>query len=437
MDKMIKEAINVLKENDRGGYTVPTSRLYPFQWNWDSGFTALGLWHINKWRAWLEIISLLDAQWENGMIPHIVFRQNDPDYYPGPDIWLSNNEPPTSCLSQPPVLASVVLQMVEKGTPYDSRKAREIFPRLMASHRWFMESRDPENSGVIATVHPWETGRDNCPDWDIGLNNIKIPKNLEQYFRKDTSYVDKLERPTDDHYDRFMTILKYGRDCNWDNVKMHNEGPFLAIDPGVNFILLRANKDLYKLANYLGYTENINEIKNWIKILEQGCQKMWNKDINAFTSFDKRTNTYCDAITNASFLCFYAGVGSNKQKSYMIDHCNRILNNCNYGMPSLDPMHKCFESKRYWRGPIWSIMNYMIAVGLEDINELKLANKIKNDTIQLVKKNGMAEYFDPITGIGLGGRDFSWTAAIHLELLKDEIDINSKHNFVNNKNVIN
>ncbi len=34
----------------------------------DSGFTALGLWHINKWRAWLEIISLLDAQWENGMI---------------------------------------------------------------------------------------------------------------------------------------------------------------------------------------------------------------------------------------------------------------------------------------------------------------------------------------------------------------------------------
>ena len=82
-------------------------------------------------------------------------------------------------------------------------------------------------------------------------------------------------------------------------------------------------------------------------------------------------------------------------------------------------------------------MNYMIAVGLEDINELNLANKIKNDTIQLVKKNGMAEYFDPITGDGLGGKDFSWTAAIHLELLKDEIDINSKYNFINKKNVIN
>ena len=437
MMTMIKEAIDVIKKNDRGGFTVPTNRLYPHQWNWDSGFTALGISSLDKSRAWQELVMLINAQWTNGMVPHIIFHENNPNYFPGPDQWQKNAESQTSCHSQPPVLASIIWQMVSRGTEYDKMKAGTLFNSIMAYHRWFFSARDPDKEGCVSIIHPWESGRDNCPDWDIGLNNIKIPKNLKKYFRKDTSYVDKLERPTDDHYDRFMTILKYGRDCNWDNVKMHNEGPFLAIDPGVNFILLRANKDLYKLANYLGYTENINEIKNWIKILEQGCQKMWNKDINAFTSFDKRTNTYCDAITNASFLCFYAGVGSNKQKSYMIDHCNRILNNCNYGMPSLDPMHKCFESKRYWRGPIWSIMNYMIAVGLEDINELKLANKIKNDTIQLVKKNGMAEYFDPINGIGLGGRDFSWTAAIHLELLKDEIDINSKHNFVNNKNVIN
>jgi hypothetical protein len=79
----------------------------------------------------------------------------------------------------------------------------------------------------------------------------------------------------------------------------------------------------------------------------------------------------------------------------------------------------------------------MITIGLKDVNELNLANKIKDDTIQLVKKNGMAEYFDPMTGVGLGGRDFSWTAAIHLELLQDKIDINLKHHFITNKNVIN
>ena len=87
MSKRIEEAINIIKMNDRGGYTVPTNRLYPYQWNWDSGFTALGIWHFNKWRAWLEIMALLDAQWQDGMIPHIVFRHNDPDYFPGPAIW--------------------------------------------------------------------------------------------------------------------------------------------------------------------------------------------------------------------------------------------------------------------------------------------------------------------------------------------------------------
>ena len=53
MMTMIKEAIDVIKKNDRGGFTVPTNRLYPHQWNWDSGFTALGISSLDKSRACL------------------------------------------------------------------------------------------------------------------------------------------------------------------------------------------------------------------------------------------------------------------------------------------------------------------------------------------------------------------------------------------------
>ncbi len=157
MAKRIEEAINIIKMNDRGGYTVPTSRLYPYQWNWDSGFTALGIWHFNKWRAWLEIMALLDAQWQDGMVPHIVFRHNDPDYFPGPNVWSTETEPPTSGHSQPPVLASIIWQLVQQGTEYDARKARELFPKLMAYHRWFCAARDPQQTGVIGIIHPWES----------------------------------------------------------------------------------------------------------------------------------------------------------------------------------------------------------------------------------------------------------------------------------------
>ena len=64
----------ILRGNDRGGYSVPTARLYPFQWNWDSAFVAMGWATFDEARAWQEILSLLHGQWDDGMIPQILFE---------------------------------------------------------------------------------------------------------------------------------------------------------------------------------------------------------------------------------------------------------------------------------------------------------------------------------------------------------------------------
>ena len=56
--KLDKVAITILRENDRGGYTVPTDALYPYQWNWDSAFAALGFAEFDLPRAWKEIETL-------------------------------------------------------------------------------------------------------------------------------------------------------------------------------------------------------------------------------------------------------------------------------------------------------------------------------------------------------------------------------------------
>ena len=164
---------------------------------------------------------------------------------------------------------------------------------------------------------------------------------------------------------------------------------------------------------------------------------MWNDNVKAFTAWDRRSEQFSDAITSASMLSLYAGAGSSKQQKYTIEHCERILKDCNFGFPSLDPNHNGFEGKRYWRGPIWSIMNYLIALGLDEVGEDQLAKKIRTDTINLTEKQGMAEYFDPHSGIGLGGKDFSWTAAIYLEFLKEDIDINFINIYKDKKNGLN
>src|SRR6185312_4424528 len=80
-------AAEVLRENDRGSYTVPTKGLYPFQWNWDSCLTALGQRHFDEARAWIEIETLFQHQWPDGMVPHIVFHAHSDGYFPGPDVW--------------------------------------------------------------------------------------------------------------------------------------------------------------------------------------------------------------------------------------------------------------------------------------------------------------------------------------------------------------
>ncbi len=411
------QAINIIKKNDKGNFTIPTERLYPFQWNWDSAFMALGISNFDKIRAWKEIKTLINSQWEDGMIPHIIFHSNDPDYFPGPSEWGIDLIPPTSGHSQPPILSSVVWNLLVRGGEYDRKQAECIFDNLLRYNRWFITNRDPYNSGLISIVHPWESGRDNSIDWDIGLEKIDIPRDLKNYHRRDILHVNKKQRPTKEHYDKYMTIVKFGREKNWDHLKIYNNGPFLMSDPGVQFILLRSCKDLIKISKFLKINKNISEIEGWVENLSNGCKKLWNDEVNSYCALDTRSGIQCNAITSASFLSFFSGIGSDDQKKHMLCHLNRILEFSNYGLPSLDPSHNKFDSKCYWRGPTWAIINYLIARGLKENKEKILSEKIINSTIKAIESSGFAEYFDPINGVGLGGESFSWTAAMYLEFL--------------------
>ena len=83
MNKHIKKAQKILIGNRKKGYTLPTNnKLYPAQWNWDSAFIALGYSYFNLNFALKEIKTLLDGQWKDGMIPHILFHNTDTNYYP-------------------------------------------------------------------------------------------------------------------------------------------------------------------------------------------------------------------------------------------------------------------------------------------------------------------------------------------------------------------
>src|SRR6266702_3919331 len=54
-------------------YTSPSPGHYPWQWYWDSCFTAVAWRHFHRERSRRELGSLLSAQREDGFIGHTIF----------------------------------------------------------------------------------------------------------------------------------------------------------------------------------------------------------------------------------------------------------------------------------------------------------------------------------------------------------------------------
>src|SRR5690606_35638448 len=184
-DDVVAQAEEVLRANDRGGYTVPTAGLYPFQWNWDSCLTALGQSHFDEERAWREVETLFAHQWEDGMVPHIVFHEPSDGYFPGPEVWGTGRPTPTSGITQPPVAGFVVRRLFERAR---DRGLAEVTPRALLGKvaAWpagFYRHRDPRGEGLVAPPHPWASGRDNSVDWDEPLARVPT-EGVEPYTRR-------------------------------------------------------------------------------------------------------------------------------------------------------------------------------------------------------------------------------------------------------------
>lgn len=71
LGELFEGAKKILEGNWNGKFTIPSPTLYPHMWSWDSCFITIGNSYFNPDRAMKELKYLFDAQWKNGMIPHI------------------------------------------------------------------------------------------------------------------------------------------------------------------------------------------------------------------------------------------------------------------------------------------------------------------------------------------------------------------------------
>jgi glycogen debranching enzyme len=416
-NELTREAQRTLRANDRGGYTVPTHGLYPYQWNWDAGVTALGWMTFDEPRAWEEYRWLIKGQWnggpQDGLIPHIVFHQGGSDsYFPGPGEWgAPKTDPPSSAISQPPLHATMLRWMWQRA--HDKRLAagrlREIIPAIARHHAWWYRTRDPDASGLVTVIHPWETGRDNSPAWDVPL--ARVPRTTRPYRRRDLDHVDAAERPTHEFYDRVVWLIDFYRAAGFDPATILRECPFRIVDAAIVFILHRATKDLLALADELGlHLLDRAALAAALARTEAAAPRLWNDAPGQFVDFDLAAGSHIEQSTSGGFLSWYAGIASHTQAATLA----AWLDETPFGVPSTRASEPGFDAKRYWRGPVWQHMNLLTEVGLRDCGETALAERVRASSLALFDRSGFCEYYDPLTGAGLGGATFSWTAATWL-----------------------
>ncbi len=434
MTALQEKAKDVLINNWREKFTIPCANLYPFQWKWDSGFIAIGLSYFDIEKAKIELNTLLDAQWGNGFIPHIVFHTDNDSYFPGAKFHRSDLHPLASKthkstgMTQPPVLGFVLEKMYQIAANKNEFLSyiESVIDKVYFNHEYFYNNRDPKNEGLVYIYHNWESGTDNSPIWDDIWETMNPPE--YEFERRDTTHVDASERPSKREYDHYLHIIEIAKKHNYDDVKIAKHSPFLIQDPLFNAMLIKSNESLINLYKLIGNNlAKIQQLENWqVKAKNSFNAKLFDENIGAYSHYDLRNEKLLPYLSSSSFSPIFANIPDQNRANQMVETMLQKFGNENqYLCASFDPTHQRFNPKKYWRGPVWINLNWILYNGLKNYEFDAIAQRVKSDTIAIIEKNGFYEYFDSRkekheTGAaGYGGNDFSWSAALLIDMLEN------------------
>ncbi|MEV6493448.1 hypothetical protein AB0M20_33235 [Actinoplanes sp. NPDC051633] len=418
-----RAARRVLATNWRRHATVPSASLYPHQWSWDSAFIAIGLRHLSPARAQRELESLFGAQWRDGRVPHIVFDPHVPAdaYFPGPSFWRSGTAPgspavPTSGIVQPPAhaLAAWLTYRADPATARARGFLPRLYPRLVAWHRYLATRRDLTGSGLMSVVHPWESGMDNSPAWDAPLSRV-TPVPAGEFTRRDLAHAAAADRPTDADYGRYVRLARDYRDAGYaDSLAVHG---FAVEDPLCNALLAAGEHALASMAAELGRDPEPHRCAA-ARLTRTLTATLYDPAAGTFFPRDAHTGTLIRSHTVGGLLPLVVPdlpVATELIKTALGDRF-RLGEAC--PLPSYDLTAHDHEPGRYWRGPGWINTSWLFWHGLNLHGEPSLADDLRHRLVDRVRDGGFREYFDPLTGAGHGTDEFSWTAALILDLIR-------------------
>ena len=367
-EEVIEAAKKLLIANRRtlGGhtFTIPSPQEYRHQWLWDSCFHAIVLRHFDIRQAEEELRSLTASQHTDGMIPH----ESKYSFY-------GHLLPFTSRVTQPPFAARAALDVYLKGK--NKEFLHEIFPKLEAYHDWLRKHREQDN--VLKVVESDESGEDNSVLWD---DVYRIPVH-RTYLRWLTTYVPLFPQ---------WAIIKSAK---------------------ATAIYTDALESMAEISRILGKTKAARIYQSSKIAVVAGMNKSFRMKDGLFYSATMK-NRHITYKTNSILAPLFAGILTKKEAKTLVNE--HLLNKkefwAEYGIPTVAMNEKKFSTTGYWRGPMWVNVNWMIHRGLLRYGLKAVAEELLQKTIAAVRKSGFREYYNPLTGEGLGAKQFGWSTLV-------------------------
>jgi glycogen debranching enzyme len=247
---------------------------------------------------------------------------------------------------------------------------------------------------------------------------------LQTYRRRDIQVADAAHRPTDVDYARYVRLVLTYRSGGYSDAGLLARHDFAVECPSFNAILGAAELALAQIAGELGRAAEAAEHRARAKRITAAIvERLWNPQTRTLHARDLRTGELSRARCVSGLVPLLLPDLPDEQRWAIMAE----LRSARFGLPartdlpvpSYDRTAPDFDTLRYWRGPIWINMNWLLRRGLLVHGFREEAEDLRTAMLRLVHRSGHFEYFDPNTGAGLGAPTFSWTAALCLDLLAD------------------
>ncbi|MGD1119183.1 MAG: trehalase family glycosidase [Dehalococcoidales bacterium] len=366
-------------------YRPALTKYGPYQWLWDSG------WHMIVWsyrqreNAIADLRTLLQFQQPDGFIPEIIFWRRNRFLGKLANFITGYSHQEFTDLTQMPMLAYSV-RAIWQAT-HDKKLLQEFVPKIMKYLEWWC-SRDHDNDGLVSIIHPWESGIDASPTYDpvFHLSNPR-PFSLHLHFWK--------------------LLWKYRR-VGWNQTTILQKEWFNVEDVGVCSVYADGWGVLAALAG-----EFDNELANrcreqYRRYQEAIIHKCWDEERGQFVSYFHQNGaeiaSRAETIQTLLPLLLDDLPADIQQKLVA-----RIKDPGKFWLPYPVPSVARCESEfnpnecgLLWRGPMWPSMTWLVMEGLIKHGFQAEAAAILDRWSELYLQNGIWEYYNPLTGKGLG-----------------------------------